>query len=124
MDNGREHRRIGDIFVEQGVISPEQLEGALLEQERSGKLLGEVLVELGLIERIHLAGALGKQWSAPLRRPEPPRDSKPAADVDHEVVALRTDNADLRATVSQLEADVRDREERIELLAQLLIEQP
>jgi hypothetical protein len=54
---------IGQLFVEQGHLTSEQLEGALAEQQRNGGRLGEILVERGYISRIHLAGALSKQWA-------------------------------------------------------------
>jgi hypothetical protein len=55
-------RRLGDIIVERGLITPEQLEHALLVQRESGVRLGEVLVELGFITRVGLAGVITEQW--------------------------------------------------------------
>jgi hypothetical protein len=54
---------IGQLFVEEGYLTSEQLERALDEQRRTGERLGEILIERGYITRIHLAGALSKQWS-------------------------------------------------------------
>ncbi len=54
---------IGQLFVEQGHLTAAQLEGALVEQEKTGGRLGEILVERGYISRTDLAGALSKQWS-------------------------------------------------------------
>ena len=42
-------RRLGDRLLELGVMSADQLEVALLEQKRSGKMLGEILVDFGFI---------------------------------------------------------------------------
>ncbi len=42
--------RIGDRLVEMGVITPDQLNVALQEQEISGKMLGEALVELAFVD--------------------------------------------------------------------------
>ena len=55
-------RRLGDIIVERGLITSEQLEHALLVQRESGSKLGEVLVELGFITRVCLAGVITEQW--------------------------------------------------------------
>ncbi|MGQ9724963.1 MAG: GspE/PulE family protein [Tepidimonas sp.] len=41
--------RLGDALVAHGLISQDQLQVALLEQQRTGKRLGEVLVALGFV---------------------------------------------------------------------------
>jgi hypothetical protein len=55
-------RRLGDIIVERGLITAEQLNQALELQRESGAKLGEVLVELGFITRVGLAGVITEQW--------------------------------------------------------------
>ena len=55
-------RRLGDIIVERGLITAEQLDHALMVQRESGGKLGEVLVELGFITRVGLAGVITEQW--------------------------------------------------------------
>jgi hypothetical protein len=83
---------IGEMFVEQGILTSAQLEHALAEQRETGGRLGEILVERGYISRIHLAGALSKQWSfrhdaqgstespaAPIPSPEESVESEPVA---------------------------------------------
>lgn len=55
-------RRLGDIVVERGLITCEQLEQALEHQRETGGKLGEVLVELGLLTRVALAGVISEQW--------------------------------------------------------------
>jgi hypothetical protein len=55
-------RRLGDIIVEHGLITAQQLEHALRVQRESGVKLGEVLVELGFITRVCLAGVITEQW--------------------------------------------------------------
>ena len=55
-------RRLGDIIVERGLITAEQLDEALAAQRESGSKLGEVLVELGFLTRVALAGVIGEQW--------------------------------------------------------------
>jgi type II secretory ATPase GspE/PulE/Tfp pilus assembly ATPase PilB-like protein len=57
--------RLGDQLVALGIISPDQLRIALLEQRESGKPLGEVLLALGFatveVMRSALAEKLGEQ---------------------------------------------------------------
>jgi hypothetical protein len=63
MDTAASKRRLGDIFVERGLITPEQLQEALAEQRENGAKLGEILVEMGYMTRIELAGAISEQWT-------------------------------------------------------------
>ncbi len=57
-------RRIGQILVDLGYISDEQLELIVDEQEqRPGQLLGQVAMDLGLITDEQLAQTLGEQMS-------------------------------------------------------------
>lgn len=44
-------KRIGDILLDQGLISEEQLMAALAEQKKTGELLGSVLFSLGFISQ-------------------------------------------------------------------------
>ena len=57
-------RRIGQIFVDLGFISDEQLEMLLEEQEqRSGEMLGQIAINLNLINEEQLAQALAEQMN-------------------------------------------------------------
>ena len=57
-------RRIGQILVDLGFISDDQLEQLLEEQQqRPGKLLGKLAEDLGYISDEQLAQALAEQWS-------------------------------------------------------------
>lgn len=58
----RKKRRLGDILVEQGVVTTEQLMEALEEQKKKpGRKLGETFIELGLTTEIDIAKALQRQ---------------------------------------------------------------
>jgi len=57
-------QRLGDLFVERGLITDEQLGEALRIQGETGAKLGEILVEQGFITRIALAGVIAEQWDA------------------------------------------------------------
>ncbi len=52
--------RIGDRLLELGLITLDQLEVALFEQKRSGRMLGTVLVDLGFISHAVLASLLAE----------------------------------------------------------------
>ncbi len=52
--------RIGDLLVERGLISKDQLEVAFQEKAKSNKLLGELLVELGFITEQALSAVLAE----------------------------------------------------------------
>jgi hypothetical protein len=56
-------RRLGDIFVERGFVTPDQLEQALERQQETGERVGEALVAQGSISKFELAGALAEQMS-------------------------------------------------------------
>jgi len=58
-------RGIGDILLELGFASQEDLASAALAQERTGQPLGQILVQNGAITRLELASALAEQWSDP-----------------------------------------------------------
>ena len=42
-------KQLGDILLEGGHVTPEQLANAVEEQRRLGRSLGRVLVDLGLL---------------------------------------------------------------------------
>src|SRR5438552_5029663 len=57
--------RIGEILLEEGTITAEQLKKALALQQESGRMLGEVLVEQGVIEAGVLVQALARRLGYP-----------------------------------------------------------
>ena len=61
--------RLGDVLVSQHTLSPQQLQDALLEQQRIRNLkLGEMLVDVRLITQAQLAQALELQSRTPMLR--------------------------------------------------------
>jgi type IV pilus assembly protein PilB len=54
-------RKLGNILVDRGLITPEQLSAAVAEQESSGSSLGRILVDRGDITEKHLVAALATQ---------------------------------------------------------------
>ena len=57
--------RLGEILVQQKLISQEQLNLALGEQKRSGRRLGRVLIENGFVTEDQISEALAKQLNIP-----------------------------------------------------------
>jgi MSHA biogenesis protein MshE len=56
--------RLGEILVQQKLLSEEQLKVALEEQKRSGRRLGHVFVEKGFITEEQISKALARQLGA------------------------------------------------------------
>jgi hypothetical protein len=59
--SGNECKRLGEMIVSSGLISPEKLKKALEGSKKSGKRLGEVLVALGYINHITLKEFIRRQ---------------------------------------------------------------
>jgi MSHA biogenesis protein MshE len=57
----REKLRLGDVLVQQKLVSSEQLERLLQEQRSTGRRLGRMLIDAGLITEETLAHALARQ---------------------------------------------------------------
>lgn len=59
-------KRIGEILIEYGAITRDQLEKALTEQKKqSGKLLGKVLIDMGFVTEEDIVVALATQFNVP-----------------------------------------------------------
>ena len=58
-------KRIGEILVSQGRITPKQLTEFLRIQKKTNKKLGEVLVEHGVVSKEELSTGLGEQLGIP-----------------------------------------------------------
>ena len=136
-------RPIGEIFLERGMISADELEVALEEQRESGRRLGEILVGKGNLSRLELASALADQWASfqklrppsaangipPLETAEPaqlpvmptpevsaPPSTVPGATSD-QVDALRARLEALGAQLDQLSATTREWREPLDELS-------
>ncbi len=58
--------KIGEVLVESGYITQQQVDSALAKQKTSGgKKLGEVILEMGLVSETQLARALEKRLKVP-----------------------------------------------------------
>lgn len=110
-------RRLGDIIVERGLVTADQLEEALRVQRTTGGKLGEVLVELGFMTRVGLAGVITEQWdslrqSANSRRsvPDPAATAVAAAPAPPEPSVVETA---LRERLEALTVELAARDQRI-----------
>src|SRR2546430_1396753 len=60
-------RPLGELLVEKGLLTSSELEAALAEQKRSGRLIGEILVESGSLSAFSLARVLTEQHGVELQ---------------------------------------------------------
>lgn len=58
-------KKIGELLLEKGLISPQQLEEGLKEQALSGRRLGEILVDRGRITEEQLIDTVSERLSIP-----------------------------------------------------------
>lgn len=67
---------LGEALVAQGVLTPERLEDALKEQQRTGQKLGQILLSNNYVTETHIARVLADQQGLPFvdlsRRKVPP----------------------------------------------------
>jgi type IV pilus assembly protein PilB len=62
---GVTRRKLGELLVETGLLSPEKLTEALQIQKDSGKRLGQILIDMSLISEEEMAFALAMQLKIP-----------------------------------------------------------
>jgi len=58
-------KRLGDLLVEEGALSPAKLEEALKQQRASGKRLGDVLQDMEAVVETQILDALSRQLGVP-----------------------------------------------------------
>jgi MSHA biogenesis protein MshE len=57
--------RLGEILVQQKLLSEEQLKNALATQKKTGRRLGRVVIELGFVTEEQISQALARQLGVP-----------------------------------------------------------
>jgi type IV pilus assembly protein PilB len=62
----RDHKRLGDLLLEEKLITPADLQGAIEEQRKTGQFLGATLVKMGLVEESQVLHALQSQLGLPI----------------------------------------------------------
>jgi len=58
----KQHRRIGEILIYKGLLTPDKLEMALVEQAKTKEFLGEILLRRHFIDEKSLYEALAEQF--------------------------------------------------------------
>ncbi len=58
-------KRLGEILIESEVLTPENLEEALVHQKKEGGLIGQILIRLGYVAEEDVAAALSRQLEIP-----------------------------------------------------------
>ena len=61
---------LGELFVQKGLITPDELAEALAEQKESGKRIGQILVQKGFVSRPDLTTVLAEQLGVVLAKQE------------------------------------------------------
>ena len=59
-------KRLGDLLVEEGIITETQVEQALAAQKSTGRKLGDTLIELGFLSEQQMLSFLSQQLDLPL----------------------------------------------------------
>lgn len=65
-----QYKRIGEILLEKGLISPRQLEAALRMQLRTGLRFGEILTSTGKVSEEQIVQCLAEQYDYAVAEPE------------------------------------------------------
>lgn len=58
-------KRLGEILIEDGVLTQENLQEALEQQKKAGGLIGQILIRLGYISEEDLIAAVARQLKVP-----------------------------------------------------------
>ena len=58
---------MGQLLVDEGLLTPEQLEEALDNQATTGRRLGEIAVEFGFVSHMALSRILSAQYGVELK---------------------------------------------------------
>ena len=95
---GRKRKRLGDLLVDAGVVTKEQLGEALKKQRELGLRLGQTLIELKFTNENEIAEALHQQMGFPIARI---RETKLAP----EVIALLPESIVRKHNVLPVELD-------------------
>ena len=61
MDFRKNKKRLGNLLLQEGLITQDNLNIALIEQKKVNRKLGETLVDLGYVDELSIAKALQKQ---------------------------------------------------------------
>lgn len=74
-------RQLGTLLADEGLLTPTELELALDEQRRTGRLLGQIVVDRGYVSAFSLARVLSAQHGVDLQETEEPEPELQLAEV-------------------------------------------
>jgi hypothetical protein len=74
-------RQLGALLADEGLLTETELELALDEQRRTGRLLGQIVVDRGFISAFSLARVLSAQHGVDLHTPQEPEPAPQLAEV-------------------------------------------
>jgi hypothetical protein len=74
-------RQLGTLLADEGLLTETELELALDEQRRTGRLLGQIVVDRGYVSAFSLARVLSAQHGVELQPPEEPEPAPQLAEV-------------------------------------------
>jgi len=106
MEAAARWRPVGQVLVENGSITTEQLEAALVEQRRNGRKIGDILVNSGAISWLTLAHAIAEQ-AADLGVP---RVATPAAESIELVASTGNGSVVGEGRLAEVEALLKERQ--------------
>ena len=91
IDRPKISRRLGDILLQQGSLSPESLSRAvaLQQEQEKDKRLGEILLKDGLVSKVEIGRALEQIQRIPYVECPPPSVDQSAIDLVPQTVAIR-----------------------------------
>ncbi|MBS1240729.1 MAG: type secretion system protein, partial [Gemmatimonadetes bacterium] len=99
--------RLGDLLLQDGLLTREQLQAAVSEQRTSGERLGYILVKQGLVDEVAVTKALARQLRMPavdLSRFEPDQKILRLIPAEvarkHSVLPLRRDGRNLTVAMA------------------------
>jgi hypothetical protein len=70
-------RQLGTLLADEGLLTETELELALDEQKRTGRLLGQIIVDRGYVSAFSLARVLSAQHGVELQKPDPEPEPEP-----------------------------------------------
>ncbi len=100
---GHTQRRVGELLLESGLITQEQLDWALEQQKQTRQPLGQVLVAAGHVEEKALAAVLSQHFKVPLIDFSRARIDKAALSLVSESYALEHHLLPVRLVDDELE---------------------
>lgn len=82
-------KRLGELLLDEQLVSNEELENALSDQKKCGGILGEILVSKGVIAEEDVARVIARQYGLPFIDPAQYQISDDVKDIFPEAALLK-----------------------------------